>query len=296
MGMIPNPDGICLMVARVFDERGTQDSSQITRAVEWCADNGARVINMSLGGDEEDKDDKKFFKALWDEGILVVAAAGNNGDSTIKYPASYPGVLSVAAVDEDFNRAKFSVANEFVDLSAPGTCLGCPWIDQAGFAFQERILTIAPLIAWSIVGVNILSTTAANSLFVQDHPNNREFDAQIMQYSFAPQGDWNQVPIVDCKKGLGVCENAAGRICIIERGEKVFSEKAKYCQVSGGIAALIYNHEPGSYDGSLGSADEGVKIPVMSITREAGLNLLDGTANAVSFTIVASGYKTLDGT
>ena len=152
------------------------------------------------------------------------------------------------------------------------------------------------LVAWFIVGVNILSTTAANSLFVQDHPNNRAFDAEIMQWSFAPQGAWNQVPIVDCQKGLKLCENAAGRICIIERGEIFFSLKAKNCQDAGGIAALIYNDEPGSYDGSLGSPDEGVKIPVMSMTQEAGLELLDGTASAVSFTVVVSGYKTMDGT
>ena len=62
-----------------------------------------------------------FYSALWDEGVIVVAAAGNNGDDSYKYPASYSNVLSVAAVDKDLKRARFSVRNDKIDLSAPGT-------------------------------------------------------------------------------------------------------------------------------------------------------------------------------
>ena len=120
VGMIPDTQGICMMIARVFDERGTQDESHIMAAVEWCVDNGARGINMSLGGDDRDDDEEKFFSSLWDEGVMVIAAAGNNGDKSYKYPASYPNILSVAAVDENFEKAPFSVENDEIDLSGPG--------------------------------------------------------------------------------------------------------------------------------------------------------------------------------
>lgn len=111
-----------MMHARVFGytSRTYQFKSVVDRAAEWCADGGARVINMSLGYDKSRKSSQELYKKLNEEGIMVIAAAGNRGGSDYAYPASYEDVVSVAAVDENLRRTYFSRFNLQVDVCAPG--------------------------------------------------------------------------------------------------------------------------------------------------------------------------------
>jgi serine protease len=122
VGVIRSNQGICLLIARVFgDDDNGQSSAFIDQGVEWCAQNGARVINMSLGAPSPNTPSRLLMEQLVQkENILVVASAGNNGDSSYSYPASYPDVISVAAVDEFWFRAGFSQYNDQVDVAAPG--------------------------------------------------------------------------------------------------------------------------------------------------------------------------------
>lgn len=65
VGTIGDHVGICLLVARVFDESGNQVTSVVTEAVEWCAENGARVINLSLGSNDNiDKNTQRVYDGL----------------------------------------------------------------------------------------------------------------------------------------------------------------------------------------------------------------------------------------
>merc|ERR1712038_760377 len=82
---------------------------------------GARVVNMSLGGAPYSGDvDAALTELVAEEDILLVAAAGNYGDSSYLYPASYPSVISVGATDSNDEHAAFSQYNDQVDVSAPG--------------------------------------------------------------------------------------------------------------------------------------------------------------------------------
>ena len=100
---------------------GTGATSDVANCINWTAQNGAKVISMSLGGG-----DSSTLKAAVDNawnggnGALLVAAAGNDGDSTQNYPAAYPNVVSVAATDNRDQRASFSNANADVEIAAPG--------------------------------------------------------------------------------------------------------------------------------------------------------------------------------
>jgi len=116
------PDGnVCYIIARVFGESGIGSSmSDIFEAVGWMVEKGARVINMSLGGYEQSTAGEMMMQTAYDAGALVIAAAGNDGGSAPQYPASYPNVISVAAVDEEEERASFSQFNLAVDITAPG--------------------------------------------------------------------------------------------------------------------------------------------------------------------------------
>lgn len=79
-----------------------------------------KVINMSLGGVQYNGAYERVFKEIKDKGILVVAAAGNENTSGNRYPACYENVMSVAALDENYEKSSFSNYGNTVDISAPG--------------------------------------------------------------------------------------------------------------------------------------------------------------------------------
>jgi serine protease len=77
---------------------------------------------MSLGGGGSITTESNHFQALFDnDGILTVPAAGNGGNTAKSYPASYPSIMSVAAVNENSNKVGFSQWNDAVDIAAPGS-------------------------------------------------------------------------------------------------------------------------------------------------------------------------------
>jgi subtilisin family serine protease len=117
-------------VVRVFDDDrnfydfadGTTYSTDLIAAATICKEWGADIINASLGGGNYNRIEEEFFRNLYHEsGILTVAASGNSGDARNVYPAAYEGVLSVGAVDESLNMAKFSTWDpNTTDVLAPG--------------------------------------------------------------------------------------------------------------------------------------------------------------------------------
>src|SRR3954469_7972424 len=100
---------------------GNGTTADVANCITWVSDKGAKVISMSLGGG----DSTTLHNAVqyaWGGGnkALVIAAAGNDGDSTLNYPAAYSEVVSVAATDNRDQRASFSNANSDVEIAAPG--------------------------------------------------------------------------------------------------------------------------------------------------------------------------------
>ncbi|MFF4589504.1 type VII secretion-associated serine protease mycosin [Streptomyces sp. NPDC001388] len=98
----------------------------LAEGIRWAADQGADVINLSLGDDSasahpEPAEDEAVQYAL-KKGAVVVASAGNGGDKGdhISYPAAYPGVIAATAVDRYGTRASFSTRRWYATVSAPG--------------------------------------------------------------------------------------------------------------------------------------------------------------------------------
>jgi subtilisin family serine protease len=116
-----------LFIVRVFqsnsssNECGWSYSSSLMNAATQCKNNGARIISMSLSGGGPSTTERDHFQSLLEnDGILSIAAAGNGGSSRLYYPASYPSIMSVAAVDSTMTKAPFSQFNDAVDIAAPG--------------------------------------------------------------------------------------------------------------------------------------------------------------------------------
>ncbi|MEU1820490.1 type VII secretion-associated serine protease mycosin [Streptomyces roseifaciens] len=100
--------------------------SALADGIRWAADHGADVINLSLGDDSdtahpEPQEDAAVQYALG-KGAVVVASAGNGGEQGdhVSYPAAYPGVIAVTAVDRYGSRAAFSTRRWYATVSAPG--------------------------------------------------------------------------------------------------------------------------------------------------------------------------------
>jgi hypothetical protein len=105
------------------DSNGTLLDSDSSAALEYAADNGAHVISMSWGGGGSYVL-REAIEYAYNAGCILVAAAGNKGTSPppvpIHYPAAYPGVIAVAASDENDDRASFSSYGPWVQIAAPG--------------------------------------------------------------------------------------------------------------------------------------------------------------------------------
>ncbi len=104
----------------------TSRGDALPDGIRWAADHGADVINLSLGDDSATAapvaaEDDAIRYALG-KGVVVVASAGNGGDAADRssYPAAYPGVIAVAAVDRHGEHASFSTHRWYASVSAPG--------------------------------------------------------------------------------------------------------------------------------------------------------------------------------
>ncbi len=121
-----------LMPLKVLSSYGGGTVADIAEAIKFAADNGADVINMSLGGGGESQLMKQAIEYAHKKGVAIIAAAGNENANGASYPARYPYVIGVSAVGPDGEKAPYSNFGAGVDISAPGG-------SEAGSILQETI-------------------------------------------------------------------------------------------------------------------------------------------------------------
>jgi len=134
-----------LMPLKVLGGAGGGTVADIAEAIRFAADNKADVINMSLGGPGESQLLKEAIDYAHQKGVVLVAAAGNANQNAASYPARYPHVIGVAALDSVGAKAPYSNFGAGVDISAPGG-------GSAGGILQETIdpeTNQAVFTAWS---------------------------------------------------------------------------------------------------------------------------------------------------
>ncbi len=121
--------GVRILPVRVLGDDGYGWTSDIAKGIRWAADQGADVINLSLGGTSG----ASIYRAAIDyavntRGAVVVAAAGNEylDGNPVEYPAADPDALAVGATTSKGQRASFSNTGTYVDLAAPGSSIMAP--------------------------------------------------------------------------------------------------------------------------------------------------------------------------
>jgi subtilisin family serine protease len=135
--------GMCwkcrILPVKVLGADGRGYHSNIAAGIVWAADHGADVINLSLASGNNTSTLTNAVKHARDMGVVVIAAAGNNGSSTRLYPAAYAGVISVAATNTSDDRYSWSNYGSWVRVAAPGCALtgkpGPHWTTWCGTSF-----------------------------------------------------------------------------------------------------------------------------------------------------------------
>lgn len=260
VGVMPNGN-LKLHIVKVFNDEGWGYSSSLAQAVDTCAQNGATVINMSLGGAGSSVTERNAMQAAFDAGVLLIAAAGNDGDTSMSYPASYDSVVSVAAVDDTKTLADFSQRNTQVELAGPGVNVRSTYPE--GGALEATLAVGA-----------------------------QSFDAIPMTGS----GTANlNAELASCGLGVTTCTDVDGKICVIQRGEVAFAQKVESCQAGGGVGAIIYNNVSGNFGGTLGD-NPTTTIAAISVSLEDGNLLMNELGNDAYLFSGASNYGLMSGT
>ena len=129
-----------IMPLKVLSGSGGGTISDIAEAIIFAADNGANVINMSLGGGGESKLMQEAIDYAYKKGVVIVAAAGNSNRNAAFYPARYPKVIAVSATNATGEKAPYSNYGAGVDVAAPGGAIARGKDgDSAGGILQNTI-------------------------------------------------------------------------------------------------------------------------------------------------------------
>jgi serine protease len=126
-----------IMPLKVLSAGGSGSVAGIADAIRYAADNGAKVINMSLGGAFPSRVLKKAVEYAHAKGVTVVCAAGNESRGKVGYPAAYPGAVAVAATQYDEATTFYSNYGKDIDIAAPG---GNTRVDQNGDGMPDGVL------------------------------------------------------------------------------------------------------------------------------------------------------------
>lgn len=127
----------------------------IAKALDFAIANGAKIINMSFGGNTRTSTLNDALDRAEQAGVIMVASAGNAGLKTVQYPAQGKGAVAVAALESDNTKATYSNYGSFIRVCAPGTGIRSTYWDGgyaswSGTSFSAPIVTAAAALVWSV--------------------------------------------------------------------------------------------------------------------------------------------------
>jgi subtilisin family serine protease len=278
--------GTHLYAVKVLDSFGDGTNENLIAAIDWViakkqTAGGNWIVSMSLGADAATDPEIEAFARLTDEGILSVAAAGNEGGG-LSYPAALPDIVSVGAIDSNNVLADFSNTGPTLNVVAPGV----------------NILSTLPT-----GSIDRASTTLVNGDAISS--------ATVTGGAFADAtGEW-----VFCNYGgAGDFPAAAqGRIAVMMRGNSLlFSQKVRNARAAGAIGAVIINNDPTTSDTNwtligpicdpAGCHDDPADLAydwpvVVAMSSDDGAKLLAGAKQqTISVSAFHDDYGTLSGT
>jgi len=264
--------GVDLFMVKIFNNNGgwVDGQSNLGAAAKSCIDNGASIISMSLKGDPSEAEEFIFKGIYEDEGVLSVAAAANDGDSSgsvddYSYPASYDSVISVAAITSADTHATYSNENDQVELAAPGSGVMSIWpVPENGSIPFGRVIDDELVVHFA-------------SYLLQSAPGTKS---------------GNLVDGGLCR-GEDMSDDWNGKIVLCQRDTLLFRELVGNAEAKGAIATIIIYSEPGQMVGTLATATS--IGPVVMVTQESGAYLKASKLGTVATVESGDGSDPLPG-
>ncbi len=139
----------------VLDSSNYATYSNIASAIIYAVDNGAKVINVSIGGTSSSFTLQYAIDYAWDRGALVFCAAGNSNSSVPNYPAACDRAVAISSTDSSDNRSYFSSYGDWIDLAAPGSSIyttlrGGGFGYKSGTSFASPVTAGVAALVWSV--------------------------------------------------------------------------------------------------------------------------------------------------
>jgi serine protease len=150
-----------ILPVKVLDSTGAGSDVDVAAGIVWAADHAARIINLSLGGSEDSTVLADGVAYARGKGVLIVAAAGNDGGA-VGVPARLAGVVAVGAVDANRVRAPFSAGGRALDLVAPGVAILQQTLDGVG-GYADRSWSGTSMASPQVAGVAALALAAGRA-------------------------------------------------------------------------------------------------------------------------------------
>ncbi|NMP15245.1 S8 family serine peptidase [Thalassotalea sp. Y01] len=272
VGVVGMAPGVDMHIIKVFNASGWGYSSDLAHATNLCEQAGANIISMSLGGGGANNTESNAFANFTANGGLVVAAAGNDGNSVRSYPAGYESVMMIGANDADNNIADFS---QFPSCTAGR---------GKNATFDETIC-----VEVTAGGVDTLSTYPAGmATSANMSADSQAYATSAMENTGSASGAAYYMGTAEA-----VDSSANGKICVIDRGNISFHDKVQNCENSGGLGAIIVNNEAGMLYGTLGETNA-TSIPAVGADFADRSSLI--AASSASVSVDASDYGFMSGT
>ncbi|GAB3347024.1 S8 family serine peptidase [Lysobacter tyrosinilyticus] len=256
-----SPGKVSLYIVKVFgDSCAWTYSSDLIDAAQRCQAAGAKIISMSLGGGGSSTTEANAFAQLNTQGILSIAAAGNDGNTTMSYPASYPSVMSVAATDSNNAHASFSQSNSEVDIAAPGVGV------LSAYPHKDASLDVGAA-SYMVAPLDGTAQGSATGMLVNGG-------------LCTSAGSWS------------------GKVVLCQRGSITFAEKVANATTGGAAAVIVYNNVSGGFSGTLNGRSTIPAISATQEDGQFLVNNRLGQIGGVSTVPQsnANGYAYLDGT
>ncbi|WP_342436809.1 S8 family peptidase [Paenibacillus sp. FSL L8-0436] len=135
--VINNEEGVAgiswynkILPVKALDNSGAGTTYSVAEGIIWAADNGAKVINLSLGNYADSQFLHDAIKYAYDRDVVIVSAAGNDNTERPGFPAAYEEVLAVAATNANGEKASFSNYGDYIDVTAPGESIASTYPDN----------------------------------------------------------------------------------------------------------------------------------------------------------------------
>ncbi|MEB3237914.1 MAG: S8 family serine peptidase [Candidatus Sericytochromatia bacterium] len=163
VGIAGISDRVRILPVKVLDSNGSGTLDDLIRGLAYAKSAGAQVVNMSLSSPASSNLERQAVQDLVNSGVVIVAAAGNEGSSQPMSPAALPGVIAVAATDPGDARADFSSFGSHVRLAAPGTDM-ISAVPGASYRMLSGTSQASPIVAG--IAASILSVAPGTSASV----------------------------------------------------------------------------------------------------------------------------------